>query len=518
MLSPPITDFLRGLKMHDMARMAADQSEEKIRVHGVTSRLGGFYERMRYFVDQKEEHTIRRSAIERMLKRTLIFEQRKEIGHALVQELVSAGYLPNNSIAERAAGEVQKIADVYAALDTEVRTRTSERSIRAPVIGLAASEIEQLWYPAPVDELIAKAFYESVRPHVICDASCSDEELNAHVYIACRRTLLRNDDQAIRYAFWCDVRDEETGGSSLADCYIAFAERMHTQLNHPVSTLLAAKLRNYAICFALIKEIAGTHGMAAERIMGDPQLLRPELERLLKPKYRETNQRARRSGLRAVVYVVCTKILLALGGELPYELFVLHAANYTALGINVAFHPLLLFLMTATITSLGDQNTRLIFDMTREVLFEEKRQLIRIKTKKPAGALRVCFALLYGALVCATFGGIVWGLYALHFSIISTALFLFFLTLVSYLGLRVRYTAQKWRVWRNEDEGGLSLLWGALTLPIIRVGQWMSKTFSSVNILVFIMDFILETPFKLLLGVFDAFLSFLKEKKEETYE
>lgn len=32
-----------------------------------------------------------------------------------------------------------------------------------------------------------------------------------------------------------------------------------------------------------------------------------------------------------------------------------------------------------------------------------------------------------------------------------------------------------------------------------------------------LMDFIIETPFKVLLNVFDSFLSFLKDKKEEMY-
>ena len=42
----------------------------------------------------------------------------------------------------------------------------------------------------------------------------------------------------------------------------------------------------------------------------------------------------------------------------------------------------------------------------------------------------------------------------------------------------------------------------------------MKKT----NILVFIMDFVIETPFKVVLSVFDSFISFLKEKREETEE
>lgn len=500
-----------------------------IRVHAVTSRLGGLYERMRYFVDHKEEHTIRRSAIERMLKRKLVFEQQKEVGRSLVHELVSAGYLPNESATERAAAQVQRIAHAYAALERAVRSRTSDQKILAPIIGLAASEIEALWYGTVIDDLIAKAFYESIRPRVSCDAPLSEEELNAQVYIACRRTLLRNDDQVIRYAFWCDVRsqpadenlsiepEEDESSAISADRYILFAKRMHIALNHPLGNQFSVKLRNHAIYFALIREIAETHGAATERIMGDPELLAREAEQLLKPKYEKTNRRARQSGIRAVIYIMCTKILLAAGGELPYEIFILHAVNYPALAINIIFHPLLLLAMTWSIAPLGAENTRLVLAGMREILYGENKQLIRLNSKKSKGALHLFFGACYAVLVCAIFGLIAWGLYRLHFNPVSAALFLFFLTVVSYLGFRVRYTAQQWRVRISEDEGGLSLFVSALTLPIVRVGRWMSKTFSSINLLVFIMDFIIETPFKLLLKFFDGFLSFLKEKKEETY-
>lgn len=537
MLSSHISDFLRNFRTYDAAVTAADQSGEVIRVHAVTSRLGGLYERMRYFVDHKEEHTIRRSAIERMLKRKMVFEQQKEIGRSLVHELVSAGYLPNQNATERAGAEVQRIARTYMALERGVRSRTSDPKVLAPIISLAASEIEALWYATAGDDLIAKTFYESVRPQITGnDGALSADELNEQVYVACRRTLLRNDDQAIRYAFWCDVRSqpadenlsvmpaEDEGVSASVERYLSFAEQMKNVLNHPIAGQLTAKLRNHAIYFTLVREMAEAHGAAAERIMGDPKLLARETEQLLKPKYEKANQRARQSGIRAVIYIMCTKILLAVGGELPYEFFILHAVNYPALAINIVFHPMLLLIMTWSIAPLGAENTRLILEGMREILYGENlpadrhgQQPIRLSVKKSKGALHLFFGVCYAVLVCAVFGLIAWGLYRLHFNPISAALFLFFLTVVSYLGFRVRYTAQQWRVRISEDEGGLALFASALTLPIVRVGRWMSKTFSSINLLIFVMDFIIETPFKLLLKFFDGFLSFLKEKKEETY-
>ena len=44
-----------------------------------------------------------------------------------------------------------------------------------------------------------------------------------------------------------------------------------------------------------------------------------------------------------LIIVFCTKILVALLLELPYDIWVLHGINYLALGVNVVFHPVLLF-------------------------------------------------------------------------------------------------------------------------------------------------------------------------------
>ena len=130
--------------------------------------------------------------------------------------------------------------------------------------------------------------------------------------------------------------------------------------------------------------------------------------------------------------------------------------------------------------------------------------------------LLIVFGVLYTLLFGVSFGILLAILILLNFNLLSIVLFLFFLTLVSYFGLRIRYNAQKWVV-STDDDRALALFWNFLTLPIVRTGRWLSRTFSAINIFVFTFDFVIETPFKLILGTFDAFVSFLKEKKEDPY-
>ncbi len=69
----------------------------------------------------------------------------------------------------------------------------------------------------------------------------------------------------------------------------------------------------------------------------------------------------------------------------------------------------------------------------------------------------------------------------------------------------------------REDTRTLALAFNLFALPIVRAGRWLSRTFSSINLFVFVLDFIIETPFKLLLHFSDTFVSFLREKQEDVY-
>ena len=52
-------------------------------------------------------------------------------------------------------------------------------------------------------------------------------------------------------------------------------------------------------------------------------------------------------------------------------------------------------------------------------------------------------------------------------------------------------------------------------LPILTAGSILSLGLSKLNFLAFAFDFILEAPFKVILGFLDSWAQFLGAKKEE---
>jgi len=121
---------------------------------------------------------------------------------------------------------------------------------------------------------------------------------------------------------------------------------------------------------------------------------------------------------------------------------------------------------------------------------------------------------LYSLLFVLSFGVLVVALRYFDFSLLGGVFFLFFLSLVSFFGLRIRQSAKRLVV--VERSGNfLTFLFDALTLPIVRAGRWLSVNFARVNIFIFIFDFIIEAPFKMLVELLEELFSFIREKKEE---
>src|SRR3989338_1976752 len=117
MLSTPTEALVRKLKTQKPVT-AYTSGDGVINVHKITEKAGAAYEKLRYLIDYKDERHIRRSAIERIIKRKIIFEGGEDIGLSLIQELIAGRYLPNNAIPESSANDVERIIRKYKTIES----------------------------------------------------------------------------------------------------------------------------------------------------------------------------------------------------------------------------------------------------------------------------------------------------------------------------------------------------------------------------------------------------------------
>lgn len=522
MLSHPIEALLERLKTQRSLRPAAPD-DTPINVNRLTEKAGAAYEKLRYLVDYKDERHIRRSAIERIIKRKIIFEGGEDIGLSLIQELIAGRYLPNNSIPESSADEVERIIRKYKTLERHLPSDFKrEPRARNILISLMGSEIEEFFFPNNEDDFVVDAFYQHIADSVRVEASLEPIFIQTQTLIACYRSLLNTDDETLRYKLWLrqmpaewhSLEDEATL-SDIAKHGKEIWNGIRAALSDPLSFRLLPKLSNYAIYFSIMREVIRAYGAESGRIFSDHEGLKRFTRDFLEKNYKHQFARARGSAIRAVFYIFLTKMLLAIALEVPYQIYFLKGIEYVPIGTNIVFHPLLLLLITVSVRKLDEENTEMIEKGVHKVLAGESVKLIKINPKK-TGFFNSLFLLVYSLMFLVVFGVIVFVLEKLHFSPVSIFLFLCFLTLVSYFALRIRHSANRWKVAR-EDTRTIALAFNLFALPIVRAGRWLSRKFSSINLFVFILDFIIETPFKLLLHFSDTFVSFLREKQEDVY-
>lgn len=127
--------------------------------------------------------------------------------------------------------------------------------------------------------------------------------------------------------------------------------------------------------------------------------------------------------------------------------------------------------------------------------------------------MNAAFTALWFLAFLSSFGLLVFFLNKINMNIVSQVIFIFFLTIVSFLSYRISLTSKEYSV--EKKPGAISPLTDFFFMPVIRVGRNLTEGISQVNVLLFIFDFIIETPFKGLFAFFEQWFFFLHAKREE---
>jgi len=506
------------------------QEENLIEVEEIASHFSALYEKLRNTVDFKEVHLLRRFAIERNIKRRFIMEVLKpNIARTLIEDLVRSRYFPNKSIPEYKIAQAEKIIEKYNDLFLLMNDMYHGDDIKDYfnwLIAVEACEIDILLHPEDIDDAVIEAMYQITKPRIKLqgDDDLSIREKNIQLYIAIHKSLVKSDDTIISYHLLNLYYDKWLSADSdtikiMAIHLPEIYRNIQRHLRHPYQLRILSSIKEPVVTFKILHELILSHGVAIKELLANPDMLESEAKLLVNKKYRTIRNRISKASVRAIVYIFITKALLALLLEFPYEKYVLQELNYTNLGINVLFPPLLMFLVTLTIRPLGRHNTDLIMERLHNLVYDKPEQsiLCKLKTKynKHLG-YQVFYYFMYTVLYIVVFGAIIYLLNYLNFNILSGAIFLFFLTAVSFFAIRIRSTAKELNV-ENKSEGILVFFLNFFSLPIISAGRWMSERFKSINVFAFVMDYIIEAPFKLFVSAFEDWLGFMKEKKEEVF-
>lgn len=510
--------FVSAVKAyHDWSDHAASGQEAR----GELQPLAAVYERIRTMLDYQEERFIRRLAIRRILNRQILLEQRKSgIGQALISELLRAQYLKSGSFPASAARSIdQRLAPYLVAITAVLPRVTPPERIgsQRKLLGIAAAEIEDVLQSPQVESVLLARLGEEIQTYddSLTDVMAAQLALRAYINADAELVCWRIEG-AGKTAAWEQFQADP---SSVVAGLLKALEATEQLLQSEQFEASVRRFRKLVPPYRLLSDLASESSEYIERLLAAQDQLRGSLRELANRRNVRSKARIRRSMFQTTFYLFITKVIIGLGVEVPYDQLVAGHVVALPLIINVLTPPALMIAASIGIKPPSAANIELLIERTELLLRNQtlpELSQVKAPAKRKESGKQLLFWLFFGALYLVVFGGIIWLLQQLGFNLMSVLVFLFFVSVVGFFAFRIRANAKELAIQR-EREPLFFLIVDFLSLPFLQVGRRLSLTVRQLNVVLFVMDFIIEAPFKLVLRAIEDWFVFLREKRDQLH-
>lgn len=500
----------------------------KISVSQTISFFAIAYEKLRNVVEYREEHLIRRAAIERILKRRLALNpEGKEEAEELLRELLWARYFPNESLGKEDRNKTQEIIDKYLYLRKKLligQTSKQKNYYSKFLFDLMTCEIEEALSPEESRQTSLFTFFTfQVLKNKVKIEGISEEQKNAYLYVALDRALNKSDLPYLRYHLFSLMHNPVSQlSSSELENVVTQLPSVFRRIDETIGSPFTIRLQRFARLqippFRILFELFKKRPHEIERILQDKRFLWNEVEQLCREKYAQSRNRLNSLAIKAIIYIFLTKMIFALLLEYPLSLAIYNEVNFVALAINSLFPPFLMFVIIGLTKVPGEDNTKRLFERLVDITdadkeFETSVSFISKKPKVRKPTLVFGFTVFYALTFIATFVLLYELLSFLQFNLISQAVFVFFVSLITFFSHRIRQIAKEYQL--KETESFFRPFIDLFFLPILSLGKFLSRGLAKLNFFTFIFDFLIEAPFKLIIEVFEEWISFVRRKRDE---
>lgn len=500
----------------------ADVNERKISVNPVVAKFASWYEKLRNAMEYRDEEVILRASIERILKRRLLLGGNAQTtAEPLVRELIWARYLPDNQTPESMITKVEQTIDLYLNLRFKVlrRHRFSESTINQWIYHLMSSDLEHLLNPNKEKETMNNFMFQVLKNEIKIE-EVSDETRNAQIYIAVRRAFAKDDIAFLRFNLFTLYFGKLTSETidRIADDFLGGYNEIVNELNFPGRERIYMFVRRRAAAFFILEDILRVNKGSIRSLIQNPAALKDAVLAACAERYRNISTKVRTAIIRSVIFILMTKLMFAFAIEGTYDKFVYGSIQWVTLAINTGIPPMLMLVVSLFIRTPGEENSMRILSYIEKLLFVDdpvfgNPLIIRKKRERINPVLNIVFAIMWFFAFVISFGAIYIVLNDLHFNIISKGIFMFFLAIVSFFSYRISLTAHVYRL--GEKQGLLTPVIDFFFMPIVKVGRKLSEGISQVNFILFLFDFVIETPFKGVFAFAEQLFRFLHEKRDE---
>ena len=498
-----------------------------IHVDEIASKVASFYEKIRGIIDWKEGHLLKRSAIERSLRKRIFSQMNIDTqipAEPLVLELIRSGHFPNDKIAESKIDEVQQVINKYIYIINRCPESNSSMQFLQWITSIAACEIEEVLTPSFKERALIDFMYSKLRESIVLSKDIkkevNEEEKDIQIFINVQKALFDLDHSVIsyhlikyKYPYWTDLIDSDERLQLVAQNIHGIRKEMEDHLNHPLGGKVSQLCQKYNTLFLIIGDIISENPSTSEKIISDPS----NLESLIREKYTKRlnglNSRLKRAAFYSTLSIFLANIMSLLVIEIPISYYF---GQFTAMtyAINILVPTALMAFLVLTIPPPPKGNMERVIMKTIKIVYGSKeREVYEIKKLRKKAVFGLIISLIYLISFFASIGFIVWFLSKIDFPLSSYPIFIIFLSLIAFAGTKIREKGKELHI-IDTKENLLTMIVDLFALPIILFGKWLTLRWKKYNVVSVFFNALIDMPFSIFVEFLEQWRYFLKEKKE----
>jgi len=515
----------------------------RIHVDEIASKIAFFYERIRKIIDWKDENLIRRAAIERILKRRLISKisgfgqitetKGEKISESMVLELIRGGHFPNNTLPRKRIDEVGISLNKYIYIlnhNSVTKNKASPKikkgiNLYNWILEIAACEIEEILDPALKEKALINFMTQVMeeRIRVASELNLSQEEKIIQTYIAVHHSLFHLDAAIISYHLiklrfpdWKELSQEKI--EKVSQGILVLWQQIEDHLKHPLSSEFHKICEKYDTVYLIIGDILEDLSKTPSQIIKKISD-RKSLNGLIKKIYDGRLKTLRSRLYRAAIY--STLSIFVAGGlslfivEIPLAKLFYGKFSPLATAADLLIPTIVMFALVSAIRLPKKKNfERVIKEVDNIVLSLEEKEVYDIRPKKKRSFIStILISLTYTAISLGSLWLVFWLFWIAKVPVTSLFLDTLNIAMIVFAAIIIRQKAKEMTI-----EGKTSFLeffLDMLSIPIGKLGQWLSNKWREYNIVSVFFSALIDFPFFSFIEFVENWSSFLKEKKAE---
>lgn len=514
-----------------------------IHVDEIASRVAKFYELIRKVVDWKEDNVLRRSAIERILKR-LIFTKiaglsfahgldENNVAEIVTSDLIRGGHLPNNEIPReimpRLVVSLQKyfyILENTKFPDTDPLVIKRKINFYTFIIEIAACEIEEILTNPFKENLILLTMSQISNEliHLVPDDAMTNEEKYTQVYIAVCRSLFDLDDSYITYQLlkyqyneWLNPTPEFR--QQIQKQVFALWNETEQILNHPLGKDFKRICEKIDTVFTLICDYLDEYKNSPTDVAGIIKKKTTFINKI--GQYYDKRYQTLKK--RLFKYAIFSTLSVFLSNGFTFFIIEVPAASLFAEGfslfttlVDFIVPSVIMFILISIIRPPTDSNRQQVLNLTVNFVYGGNKQYTEIFAhKKRNRFLMFIIGLLYLILTLLTFLFVGSVFYYAKLPITSVFFDTFTIALTIFAAVMIRNKSKELSV--DDKTHVWDFFLDMVSVPVAKIGSFLAAKWKEYNIIAILFNFLIETPFAFLLDFIENWSQYLKERRAELH-